>query len=30
MHLVPEKDYPGHFNVLRGYIRTLGDAAWRA
>ena len=24
MHLVPEKDYPGHFNVLRGYIRTLG------
>jgi ornithine cyclodeaminase len=25
MHLVPEKDYPGHFNVLRGYIRTLGD-----
>lgn len=27
MHLVPEKDYPGHFNVLRGYIRTLGGAA---
>ena len=25
MHLVPEKDYPGHFNVLRGYLRTLGD-----
>ncbi|MGJ7581989.1 ornithine cyclodeaminase family protein [Variovorax sp. RHLX14] len=25
MHLVPEKDYPGHFNVLRGYIRTMGD-----
>ena len=24
MHLVPEKDYPGHFNVLRGYIRPLG------
>jgi ornithine cyclodeaminase len=23
MHLVPEKDYPGHFNVLRGYIRPL-------
>ncbi|KGH26101.1 ornithine cyclodeaminase [Comamonas testosteroni] len=26
MHLVPEKDYPGHFNVLRGYIRPLGIA----
>ncbi|HZH07171.1 MAG TPA: ornithine cyclodeaminase family protein [Lautropia sp.] len=26
MHLVPEKDYPGHFNVLRGYIRPLGLA----
>jgi alanine dehydrogenase len=26
MHLVPEKDYPGHFNVLRGYIRPLGVA----
>ena len=26
MHLVPEKDYPGHFNVLRGYIRPLGYA----
>ncbi len=26
MHLVPEKDYPGHFNVLRGYIRPLGFA----
>ena len=25
-HLVPEKDYPGHFNVLRGYIRPLGLA----
>jgi alanine dehydrogenase len=25
MHLVPEKDYPGHFNVLRGYLRTLGE-----
>ena len=24
MHLVPEKDYPGHFNVLRGYIRSMG------
>lgn len=23
MHLVPEKDVPGHFNVLRGYIRPL-------
>jgi ornithine cyclodeaminase len=23
MHLVPEKDYPGHFNVLRGYVRPL-------
>jgi ornithine cyclodeaminase len=23
MHLVPEKDFPGHFNVLRGYIRPL-------
>src|SRR5439155_4809460 len=23
MHLVPEKDYHGHFNVLRGYIRPL-------
>jgi alanine dehydrogenase len=23
MHLVPEQDYPGHFNVLRGYIRPL-------
>ena len=20
MHLVPEPDYPGHFNVLRGYV----------
>src|ERR1700759_5560849 len=26
MHLVPEKDWPGHFNVLRGYIRPLGMA----
>ena len=26
VHLVPEKDYPGHFNVLRGYIRPLGMA----
>ncbi len=26
MHLTPEKDYPGHFNVLRGYIRPLGVA----
>lgn len=26
MHLVPEKNYPGHFNVLRGYIRPLGLA----
>ena len=25
-HLVPEKDYPGHFNVLRGYVRPLGVA----
>lgn len=25
MHLVPEKDFPGHFNVLRGYIRSLGE-----
>lgn len=23
VHLVPEKDVPGHFNVLRGYIRPL-------
>lgn len=23
MHLVPEQDHPGHFNVLRGYIRPL-------
>ena len=26
MHLVPEPDVPGHFNVLRGYIRPLGLA----
>jgi len=26
VHLVPEKDGSGHFNVLRGYIRPLGLA----
>jgi alanine dehydrogenase len=26
VHLVPEKAFPGHFNVLRGYIRPLGLA----
>jgi ornithine cyclodeaminase len=26
MHLIPEKDFPGHFNVLRGYVRPLGLA----
>ncbi|HUP09529.1 MAG TPA: ornithine cyclodeaminase family protein [Caldimonas sp.] len=26
MHLVPEKDVPGHFNVLRGYVRPIGLA----
>ena len=26
VHLVPEKDYPGHFNVLRGYLRPLNLA----
>jgi ornithine cyclodeaminase len=26
MHLVPEQDVPGHFNVLRGYVRPLGLA----
>jgi alanine dehydrogenase len=26
MHLVPDKTYPGHFNVLRGYIAPLGMA----
>ena len=26
VHLVPERDYPGHFNVLRGYVRPLGVA----
>jgi ornithine cyclodeaminase len=26
MHLVPEKDHPGHFNVLRGYVRPLNLA----
>jgi len=23
VHLIPERDVPGHFNVLRGYIRPL-------
>jgi len=23
VHLVPERDVPGHFNVLRGYVRPL-------
>ena len=27
MHLVPEKGYPGHFNVLRGYIRHINGRA---
>jgi ornithine cyclodeaminase len=26
VHLVPEKEWPGHFNVLRGYIRPLALA----
>lgn len=26
MHLKPEADWPGHFNVLRGYVRPLGYA----
>jgi ornithine cyclodeaminase len=26
VHLVPEKKYPGHFNVLRGYVGPLGLA----
>ena len=26
VHLVPEKEYPGHFNVLRGYVRPLSLA----
>lgn len=26
MHLVPDKSYPGHFNVLRGYLQPLGLA----
>jgi alanine dehydrogenase len=26
VHLVPEQAFPGHFNVLRGYIRPLGLA----
>lgn len=25
-HLVPDKTFPGHFNVLRGYIAPLGMA----
>ena len=25
-HLVPDKTFPGHFNVLRGYIQPLGMA----
>ncbi len=25
-HLVPEKNWPGHFNVLRGYLRPLALA----
>lgn len=25
-HLVPDKTFPGHFNVLRGYIQPLGLA----
>ena len=29
MHLVPEKEFPGHFNVLRGYIRPLGYAGFK-
>jgi ornithine cyclodeaminase len=29
MHLVPEKDFPGHFNILRGYIRSLGFAGFK-
>lgn len=28
-HLVPEKEFPGHFNVLRGYIRPLGYAGFK-
>ena len=26
MHLIPDKSYPGHFNVLRGYIGSIGVA----
>ncbi|MGE0874793.1 MAG: ornithine cyclodeaminase family protein [Burkholderiales bacterium] len=26
VHLVPDKSYPGHFNVLRGFIKPLGYA----
>jgi ornithine cyclodeaminase len=26
VHLVPDQAYPGHFNVLRGYVRPLGFA----
>jgi alanine dehydrogenase len=26
MHLVPDKTFPGHFNVLRGYVQPLGMA----
>jgi alanine dehydrogenase len=26
LHLVPEPEFPGHFNVLRGYVRPLGLA----
>jgi ornithine cyclodeaminase len=26
MHLVPDKAVPGHFNVLRGYVKPLGVA----
>lgn len=26
VHLIPEQDWPGHFNVLRGYLRPLALA----
>jgi ornithine cyclodeaminase len=26
VHLVPDKEFPGHFNVLRGYVQPLGVA----
>ena len=26
MHLIPDKGFPGHFNVLRGYIGSIGVA----